>query len=398
MAQDGNQDAEVNLDLSDLDRHVGHQVAFNQLAEPCQATDIRRWVRGMDYPNPVHWDGRFAKGSKFGGLVAPQSFTVAMDYGHGCSPTFIGTIPGGHLIFAGEEWWFYGGLLRPGDALTQERVFEGYSVSDTKFAGPTVFPRGDTYHRRPDGSLFAKQRATAIRYLVEEANKRGVYAKETRSPKRWTKEELAEVARQRHEWILSGRDGISPRYHDVRIGDRLPRRVIGPHSIVTFALERRSLRENVWGSVEWYDPPHGGPDPSRGDFGVLEEMRYDWDARSIDPRMGDGLFHGPSSGHINADRGDAVGMGGAYGYGVSMNAWFLDYVSYWAGHDGYVWHSKSQFRSPAFEGDVTYLDGEVVDKIDMSPFGVPVVQVKIKQSTQDGEVILTGVAEVQLPA
>jgi hypothetical protein len=90
-------------------------------------------------------------------------------------------------------------------------------------------------------------------------------------------------------------------------------------------------------------------------------------------------------------------MGGAYGYGASMNAWFVDYVAYWAGHDGYVWHSKSQFRSPAFEGDVTYLDGEVVGKAEQSAYGVPVVEIKVKQSTQDGDVILTGSAEVGLP-
>lgn len=391
------QSEQVQLDLSDLDRYIGQQVVFNELREPCHTTDIRRWVQAMDYPNPIHWDEDFARTSRFGGIVAPQSFTVAMDYGHGCHPTCIGKIPGGHLIFAGEEWWFYGGLLRPGDRLVQERRFDGYSVADTKFAGPTVFARGDTIHRTEDGTMFAKERATAVRYLVEEAKKRGVYAKEKRPPRKWTKDELAEIARVRHAWILSNREGRSPRFRDVQVGDPLPRRVIGPHSIVTFALERRSMRENIWGSVRWYDPPPGIHDPSRDDTGMLEEMRYDWEARKVDPRMGDGLFHGPSSGHINADRGENVGMGGAYGYGASMNAWFVDYVAYWAGHEGYIWHSKTQFRSPAFEGDVTYFDGEVVGKQDLSPFGVPVVQVKVKQTTQDGEIILTGTADVNLP-
>lgn len=397
MSNNPPDDHQVQLDLSDLDRYVGQQVVFNELNEPCHTTDIRRWVQGMDYPNPLHWDEAFARNSKFGGIVAPQSFTVAMDYGHGCHPTFIGKIPGGHLIFAGEEWWFYGGHIRSGDRLVQERRFDGYSVSDTKFAGPTVFARGDTLHRKEDGTLFAKERATAIRYLVEEANKRGVYAKEKRSPRRWTQAELAEVAKIRHDWILSNREGKTPGYQDVQVGDKLPRRVIGPHSLVTFALERRSMRENVWGSVRWNEPPPGVHDPAQDDVGVIDGMAYDWEARKIDPRMGDGLFYGPSSGHINADRGENVGMGGAYGYGASMNAWFVDYVAYWAGHDGYIWHSKSQFRSPAFEGDVTYLDGEVVDKQDLSPFGMPVVQVKVKQTTQEGEIILTGTADVALP-
>ena len=42
-----------------------------------------------------------------------------------------------------------------------------------------------------------------IRYLVEEANKRGVYGKESRSPKLWTRAELDEIARLRLDWIRS---------------------------------------------------------------------------------------------------------------------------------------------------------------------------------------------------
>jgi acyl dehydratase len=389
-------DDEVQLDLSDLDKWVGKPVVFAELWDPCSATDIRRWVQAMDYPNPVHWDEQFARDSRFGGIVAPQSFTVAMDYGHGCHPTCVGKIPGSHLIFGGEEWWFYGSRIRPGDRLVQERTFDGYDVSDTKFAGPTVFSRGDTVHRNQHGALVAKERATAIRYLVEEAKKRGMYDKEQRPPKRWTQDELDEVAAVRLAWIKSNRDGVSPRYSEVNVGDTLPRRVIGPHSLVTFALERRAHRENIWGTWRW-NVPEGAYDPATEDVGFADNMSYDYEARKIDPRMGDGLFHGPSSGHINADKGDQIGMGGAYGYGASMNAWFVDYVSYWAGHEGFIWHSKSQFRSPAFEGDITYLDGEVVDKIEASPYGGSVVQVKVKQTTQDGDVILSGTAEVELP-
>lgn len=51
-------------------------------------------------------------------------------------------------------------------------------------------------------------------------------------------------------------------------------------------------------------------------------------------------------------------------YGILRQTWFHDYVAYWAGCNGYIWHSKSSFRSPAFEGDVTFIDGEVIDKID----------------------------------
>ncbi|WP_348674567.1 MaoC family dehydratase N-terminal domain-containing protein [uncultured Abyssibacter sp.] len=389
-------DDKVELDLSDLDKWVGKPVVFAELWDPCNATDIRRWVMAMDYANPIHWDEEFARNSRFGGIVAPQSFAVAMDYGHGCHPACVGKIPGSHLIFGGEEWWFYGAPVRPGDKLFQKRRFDGYDVKDTSFAGPTVFTRGDTEHRNQNGVLVARERATAIRYLREEANKRAVYGKEKASPKRWDKDELAEIHKLRYEWILSNREGHSPAYGDVKVGDKLPRRVIGPHTITTFVTEYRAFRQNIWGTWRW-NVPEDAYDPAKEDAGFAEDMTYDHDARKIDPRMGDGLYHGPSSGHLNLEKASNIGMGGMYGYGASMNAWHVDYVAYWAGHNGFVWHSKTQFRSPAFEGDVTYVDGEIVEKIDKSPFGVPVVRVQVAMTTQTGEVILKGTADVELP-
>jgi hypothetical protein len=68
---------------------------------------------------------------------------VALDYGHGNNQACVGCIDGQHMIFGGEEWWWYGTHVRPGDQLFQERIFTGYKVSDTEFAGPTLFQRGE---------------------------------------------------------------------------------------------------------------------------------------------------------------------------------------------------------------------------------------------------------------
>jgi hypothetical protein len=147
---------QVQLDLSDVDHRVGQAVGGGQLWAPCSATDIRKWVMALDYPNPIHWDEELARKSKFGGIVAPQSFTVCMDFAHGVQPACVGRIPGSHLIFGGEEWWFYGTRIRPGDRLSQQRRFDGYKVSDTKFAGPTMFssPRS----ARPPSAISRRRR------------------------------------------------------------------------------------------------------------------------------------------------------------------------------------------------------------------------------------------------
>lgn len=391
-------DAPSQLDLRDVEPRVGQLVGGGQLWEPCSATDIRRWVHAMDNPNPIHWSEEFARQSKFGGIVAPQSFVVCMDYGHGVHPACVGRIPGSHLIFGGEEWWFYGPRIRPGDRLTQERRFHGYKVAETQFAGPTVFSYGDTVHTNQHGVLVAKERSTSIRYLAAEAERRGFFAKQLGELRRWTREERSEIAKLRRDWLLSNREGVSPRFEEVRVGDRLPRRVIGPHSIATFTCEYRAFIFDAWGAWRWV-VPEGVADPwTTQDSGWIDGFGFDEDGAKIDPRLRDGLFEGPSRGHVDDERATEIGMFRAYGYGATMGAWTHDTVAYWAGHDGYIRHSKSQFRSPAFEGDVTYVDAEVAAKTAESAFGMPTVTVKAKLTNQDGATLVDATLEVELPS
>jgi acyl dehydratase len=385
------------LDLTDVDHRVGKPIGGGQLWEPCTATDIRRWAMAMDYPNPLHWNERFARKSKFGGLIAPQSMAVGLDYGHGAAPACVGYIPGSHLIFGGEEWWFYGARVRVGDKLLQERRFHDYKVVDTKFAGPTMFSRGDTTHFNQHGSLVAKERSTAIRYLAAEAEKRGMYDDSVGEIKRWTRAEIADIDQQRTSWLKSNWDGISPTFDEVKVGDTLPRRVIGPHSIASFTTEYRAFLFNIWGTFGWVSPEGVKGPWVYQDPGWVEDFGFDEVGAMIDPRLRDGLYVGPSRGHIDADRASEVGMARAYGYGATMGAWCTDYLSYWAGHDGMVRHTKQSFRLPSFEGDISYVDAEIIGKQENSEWGVPLVQVKLLLTNQDGGVLVDCNAEVELP-
>jgi acyl dehydratase len=388
----------IGLDLSDVDRRVGQWVGGGELWETCSKLDIRRWVHAMDYANPIHWDEDFARSSSFGGIVAPSSFAICMDYGHGMHPALVGKIDNAHMILGSEEWWYSGYRIRPGDRILQTRRFDGYDLKDSAFAGPTVFSRGDTYHFTEANVPVAHCRTTAIRYSAEEADRRGVYKANTgAAPKAWTEEELAEVARVRTDWILSNREGITPRIGDVKVGDRLPRRAIGPHSIASFVTEWRSFPFGIWGGHGW-SAPEGVADPwVANDTGTIDGMAFDRDAAKIDPRFTDSIYFGPAAGHVNSAKAAKVGMGRAYGYGASMSAWAADYVSYWAGDEGAIRHSKLKVAGPAFEGDVTYCDAEVVAKEALSPLlGVPLLTLKVQLTNQNGETILVATMEVEV--
>jgi acyl dehydratase len=396
MGQVAAKSGTVQMDLTDVERRVGKEVGGGELIEPCSSTDIRRWVMAMDYPNPIHWDHEFAKASKFGGIVAPQSFAVAIDYGHGAQPACVGYIPGSHLIFGGEEWWHYGPRVKPGDRLTQKRRFHDYKVADTKFAGPTLFSRGDTLHFNQHGTPVAKERSTSVRYLAAEAERRGQLQGAGAAP-RWTREQLLAVERERTAWIHSNREGRTPRYEEVSIGTRLPRRVIGPHTLASFATEYRAFVFNVWGSFRWV-APEGVDDPwINQDPGWVEGFAFDEEGAKIDPRLRDGLYVGPSRGHVDVDKASQIGMPRAYGYGATMGAWITDYASHWAGHEGFVRYSNASFRSPAYEGDVTYLDAEVMEQQEQSVWGAPLVRLDVKMTNQDGAVLATAKVDVELP-
>jgi acyl dehydratase len=387
----------TKMDLRDVERRVGQEVGGGELIEPCSATDIRRWVMAMDYPNPIHWDHDFAKASKFGGIVAPQSFAVAMDQGHGAQPACVGVIPGSHLIFGGEEWWHYGPRLLPGDHVKQKRRFHDYKVTDTKFAGPTLFQRGDTWHFKGDGTPICKERSTSIRYLAKEAERRGLLTQSTDKAPAWTRAQLIEIERERTAWLHSNRLGRTPRYEEVSVGDRLLRRVIGPHTVASFATEYRAFVFNVWGSMRWW-APEGVEDPwINQNPGWMEGFEFDEEGAKVDPRLRDGLYVGPSRGHVDVDKATQIGMPRAYGYGASMGAWVTDYVAFWAGHDGFIRYSNTAYRGPAYEGDVTYLEGEIAEKQEESTWGAPLVRVEVKMRDQNHKVLATGRVDVELP-
>ena len=166
-------DSNETLDTTDVDRWVGIPLGGGRMKDPVAPNDVRRWVQGTQNPNPLHYDEEFAAESRFGGLVAPQSFAVCTDDSHGAAPAIQGNIPGQHMLFGGDEWWFFGPRIRPGDQIRQDRMLFDYKVTQTKFAGPTMFSRGDTSYVNQLGETVCKQRSTSIRYVASAAVERG---------------------------------------------------------------------------------------------------------------------------------------------------------------------------------------------------------------------------------
>jgi N-terminal half of MaoC dehydratase len=380
---------DVTLDTSDVDRWVGVPLGGGYLKDPVHVNDVRRWVQGMQNPNRLYYDDRFAAEGRFGRIVAPQSFAVATDVGHGATPAIQGTIPGSHMIFGGDEWWFFGPRIEPGDNIKGERMLFDYRVTETKFAGPTMFSRGDTTYINQRGEMIAKQRSTSIRYLAEEARRRAQFSE--KDDPEWGDEALADIEEQKFAYYATFRGHDKLLWKDVNEGDRLPTRPIGPHTLMSFTTEWRAFNMNIWGAADYWGVS------TTDAAGWLPEMSRDPLKAAIDPTRADGLYQGPSRGHVQPRYARLIGMPRGYGYGATMGAWILDYLTNWSGEWGEIVHSNAQYRNPAFTGDATFLNGTVTGK-DIDPgTGHHLAFVEYTMTNQRDAVMAKGTAEISLP-
>lgn len=375
------------LDTTDVDRWIGRPIAGEQLKEPITVTDIRRWVQGMSYPNRLHYDEEFAAHSEWGKIIAPQSFTVCTIHGHGAHPALQGKIPGSHMLFGGDEWWFFGPRIEPGDSIRATRMAFDYTAANTRFAGPTLFQRGDTNYFNQRGEPVAIQRSTAIRFLVENARRLG-FMETQADDYQWTEQELEAIERERLDYYLTFHDHVLTSGDAIKTGD-LPRRPIGPHTVRSLATEWRSFIFTVWGASRPDQFGNATEDP-----GWLPEMTPDTEKALIDPAAADGLYAGQAKAHADGAKGSTIGMPKAYGYGASMGAWVLDYVAAWAGEYGFITHSNIQYRSPAFEGDVTFLNGRVTATRQEADGGTR-ADLEVTMTNQRGVVLAKGPVEVR---
>jgi len=379
------------LDCSDIDRYLGKPMDRSPLREPIGNNDIRRWAHAMHYANLLHFDPAYAAASRWGRIVAPQSFPIVTDDGHGAGPACVGKIPESHLLFGGDEWWFYGPRIFSGDVISNERIPFDYKIKQTGF-GPTCFQRGDNNYYNQDGDQIAKQRSTGIRYHAK-AGGETVNTAEFDEPE-WSDAEIETLEERKFAWIKALHDlGHGERWwDDVSIGDQLPERVFGPHSIASFTTEWRAYLMNVWGAINL----------RKNDLealGFTREMAgYENDPEMllINPLLTDGAYYGPSRGHLFPKYARRIGMPRGYGYGASMGSWVTDYLSGWAGEHGMVVHSIANYRGPALTGDITIQTAEVVDKM-VDEDGRHLVQVKHLMQNQKGTTMCAGTAEIALP-
>lgn len=380
------------LDTLDVDRWLGVPLRRCSAMGPVYVNDIRRWVQAIHHPNPLYYDVDCAAENRFGGIVAPQSFTSVCKASHGAQSAPQGRMAESHMLFAGDEWCFFGPRIRPGDRVTVNQMVFDYRRTHTRFAGPTVIQPGDNHYTNQRGQKIALQRSIAMRYRPSDARDTAAFADNEDiadlsddDPVLITKEKrnyvgsITALGHGQRSW-----DGISE-------GDRLPVKVIGPHSVVLFATEWRAYTMNVWHAMSRQEYA------ANRESGWTEEMPVSAENATWEPEFADGASYVAARSHLSEHYVRRIGAPRPHGYGASLDAWVLDYLSTWIGEWGLVEHANSQYRDPAFADDDTYLLGTVTGKSNATDPAQGRVHIDYVATNQKGSALVKGTGMILMP-
>ena len=193
--------------------------------------DIRRWAQGMQNPNPLYYDEALRRGEPLRAASWRRSRSRSAPTRPRRRPAIQGVDPRhAHALRRRRVV-----VLRAADRARRRDPPRPHAVRlqgarDRSSPGPTMFSRGDTTYINQRGELVASsappRSATWPRTRASSACSR------TTSSRTWTDEELADLE-EAEARLLPELPRPRPREAPVRakVGDKLPRRPIGPHTI-----------------------------------------------------------------------------------------------------------------------------------------------------------------------
>ena len=121
---------------------------------------IRRFAQAIDDPNPLYRDEAAARGSRYGGIIAPPTFLRSVPAER---PELPLDRPLGRLLDGGSEWEYFE-PVRPGDTITAVTRLADLAERVSKSIGQMLIVTFETTYTNQLGQVVASQRSTSIRY------------------------------------------------------------------------------------------------------------------------------------------------------------------------------------------------------------------------------------------
>ena len=340
---------------------------FNQLAS---YEAIRNYVSGIGDVNPLYHDEEYAKGTRYGSIVAPPNWCYSV------FPTWVlQGLAGIHAFHSGNEWEFYK-PIHVNDKITPECIFTGFDVKASKFAGKMVmeYQRANFYNQRKE--LVAKTDLWIVRAERQTARKEGKYS-QIQLPHPWTEEGLAKV----DEDVLAEEvRGSSVRFwEDVLEGEELKPVVKGPFGLT-------DMIAYCVGAAPVQIAAHGVQ---------LREYRKHpaWAFRDSQTCAWEPVY----GVHYNKAAANAAGLPYPYDVGAQRQGWLINLLTNWMGDEGWLKKNYAEYRRFVYLSDVVWLKGKVTKKY-VDNDGEYCVDIETHAINQREEDTMPGHSTVVLPS
>jgi len=360
--------------LEDLRKRIG--VKIENTVEPWnyEATrdGIRHYAHGIGDDNPLWCDPEYAAKTKYGSIVALPSFLFSTSR---IVSGYCGGLPGVHAMWAGANWSWHKPVLR-NDTITTQAYLKDLVEHQTRFAGRAFQQIYHVDFYNQNGDHVAECDSYVFRTDRDEARERGTKYE-------GVKGDIDRISQdQLEEWFDLYRNeevrGATPRYwEDVSEGDKLPRMMKGPMTVTGFIGYAQG-----WGGL------------------YIRTNKLHFQLIDAHPGLGIpnhfGIKDVPERVHWDDAFAREVGTPGAYDYGPERCSWLTHHMTNWIGDDGFLTKSDCQIRRHNPDGDVIFIDGQVVRKFEEG--GKKLVEVQQRAETHRGEMSAIGTAVAELPS
>jgi acyl dehydratase len=359
-------------------------VPFGRAKPPhnrCAAADtFRHFAWGYGDDNPLFTDEDYARGTRWGGLVAAPMYLLTMGENEvGPLPRDVrersrGALRGVHLFNAGTKVEFFR-PIRVGDRIAESIRLVDVTERTSRFAGgnrSVISYNEHVYQHVASRDVYARRLSWYVHSEREAARSAG---RDASIPE--PDYELDELEEIHQKLLAESARGAKPRYwDDVSVGE-----VIGPlhkgpmtvSDVICMHIGLGTGGEYGWGPLR-LAAQRRAEMPSfytRNQFGVWDVVqRVHWDeawARQI-------------------------GAVRPYDYGQTRQMWIAHLLTDWIGDDGWLSWFECEFRKFNYVGDYSIVSGTVT--------GLPApgaVDIDVAIVNQRQEQTTTGRAQVLLP-
>jgi len=343
---------------------------------------IRAYVNAIGDTNPLWWFEDYASKTRWGGIIAPPTFTYTISicwYKSDREPLpeefNLENLPAGHK----NEFF---GVFRPGDKI--RTVDKWLGLEERKSRGPK--PYRLLIDSTEKSYINQKNETVALvtfrfAQLITVKQPRGVGYSDFRGLEKekhkFTDEELDAIYREYDENWRRGAQILW--WEDVAVGEELRPLVVAPFCTWDSACQLAAMPGHTGGFNLWYEKMkvQGGP-------------RERW-ARNPHTNAN---FYGGSVHLCEFDEGGSGRPG--FGWNYTFEGLMSRMLCNWMGDDGFLKVLDMQSRELPLLGDAYWMKGNVTDK--RTEGDEHLVDIQVRMENQDGVLVSRGSATVRLLA